>query len=154
MKWYCHYRISVANEIRINTEIRVWLWVAALSNFLQNSVTYVRKTTTFRNSGQLKSKHSKVLKSCSIFEVNSRDLPFLKILHSQIMFMQRGVLRREILVQFDINYDVQQSPRNIFCPCKQNINLASFIFDVACPKVCHSLREEVPNDKAHTCKEH
>lgn len=42
------------------------------------------------------------------------------------------------------------SPRNIFCSSKQNTNLASFIFDVACPKVCHSLREEVLDDEAHT----
>lgn len=114
----------------------------------------LEKNITFKNSGHLKSKHSKVFKSCSIFEVHSRDLPFLKILHSQIMFMQRRVLHTEIFVQFVFNYDMQQSPRNIFCPSKQNINLASFIFDVACPKVCHSLREEVPDDKAHTCKEH
>lgn len=109
----------------------------------------LEKNITFKNSGHLKSKHSKVFKSCSV-EVHSRDLPFLKILRSQIVFMQREVLHRELFVQFVFNYDVQQSPRNIFCPSKQNSNLASFIFDVACPKVCHSLREEVLDDKAHT----
>lgn len=44
------------------------------------------------------------------------------------MFMQRG-----IFVQFVFNYDEQQSTRNVFFPSEQNINLASFIFDVACP---------------------